>query len=57
VDSGLLIRVRVLSNLLVDALQELDPETLPVPQLLEQLREVGSWAAEELDQLASSGRE
>jgi hypothetical protein len=47
-----LIRVAVLSNLLVKALEELDEGRFTSSQLLAQLREVGDHAAEELDQLS-----
>ena len=50
-----LIRVRVLCNLLIEALDELDADGFSSPQLVDQLREVGNRAAEELDQL-SPGR-
>jgi hypothetical protein len=56
-DHSPLIRVRVLCALLVEALEELDADAFSSPQLLEQLREVGTRAAAELDQRASAGRE
>lgn len=43
-----LIRVVVLSNLLLKALEELDDGRFTSSQLLEQLREVGERAQEEL---------
>ena len=48
-----LIRVGVLCHLLVEALEELDADPFASPQLLEQLRVVGSRAAEELGQSES----
>ena len=52
-----LIRVQVLSRLLSEALSELDDPVLSSAQLLDQLREVGDGAAEQLDQLAPCGGE
>lgn len=52
-----MIRVVVLSNLLLKALEELDDGRFTSSQLLEQLRDVGTRAREELDQLAALGRE
>jgi hypothetical protein len=52
-----LIRVRVLCSLLLEALEETDSDAFASPQLLEQLRDTGGRAAEELDQLRPSGRE
>jgi hypothetical protein len=53
-----LIRVRVLCQLLSDAMGELDSETfVSSPQFIDQLREVGTRAADQLDQLAPCGRE
>jgi hypothetical protein len=49
-----LIRVEVLSNMLVKALEELDDGRFTSSRLLAQLREVGDRAAEEVDQLRSS---
>ena len=43
-----LIRVQVLSNLLLKALEELDDGRFTSSQLLEQLRDVGYRAEEEL---------
>jgi hypothetical protein len=43
-----LVRVVVLSNLLVKALEELDDGRFTSSQLLEQLRDVGDRAQEEL---------
>jgi hypothetical protein len=51
-----LIRVVVLSNLLAKALEELDDGRFTSSQLLAELRDVGSRATEELNQL-TSGRE
>ena len=48
-----LIRVEVLSNMLVKALEELDDGRFTSSQLLAQLREVHDQAAEELNQLRS----
>jgi hypothetical protein len=56
-DPNALIRIRVLSALLVEALEELDADAFSSPQLVEQLREIGSRAAEELDQRASAPSE
>jgi hypothetical protein len=56
-ERNVLIRVRVLSRLLSEALTELDANALSSAQLLDQLREVGDSAAEQLDQLAPCGRE
>jgi hypothetical protein len=53
-DHNPLIRVRVLCNLLVEALEELDASAFSSPQLLNQLREVGTRAAEELNQRTST---
>jgi hypothetical protein len=52
-----LIRVQVLSHLLSEALRELDDPAFSSAQLLDQLREVGNRALEQLDQLAPYGRE
>jgi hypothetical protein len=52
-----LIRIGVLTRLLSEALSELDAHDLSSRQLLDQLREVGDHAAEQLDQLAPCGRE
>jgi hypothetical protein len=51
-----LIRVLVLSNLLAKALEELDDGRFTSSQLLAQLRDVGSRATDQLDQL-TFGRE
>lgn len=51
-----LLRVVVLSNMLAKALEELDDGRFTSSQLLAELRDVGSRAADELDQL-TSGRE
>jgi hypothetical protein len=45
-----LIRICVLCNLLVQALDEVDAEGLSSPQLQDELREIGRRAAVELDQ-------
>lgn len=47
-DRNALIRVAVLSNLLVKALEELDDGRFASSHLLAQLREVGNRAADEL---------
>ena len=57
VKHDLLIRIRVLCSLLVEALEETGSEAFSSPQLLEQLRDTGGRAAAELAQLRSSGRE
>jgi hypothetical protein len=44
-----LIRIRVLSNLLAEALDEVDVEGFASPQLQDELREIGRRAAVELD--------
>lgn len=54
VEHNLLIRVRVLCNLLVKALEEPEADAFSSPQLLEQLREVGTRAGGELAQRAST---
>jgi hypothetical protein len=54
VERDALIRVEVLSNMLVKALEELDDGRFTSSRLLAQLREVGDRAAEEVDQLRSS---
>jgi hypothetical protein len=45
-----LIRIRVLSNMLVEALDELDAEGFSSLQLQDELREIGRRAAAELDE-------
>ena len=49
-DRDPLIRVSVLSNLLLKALEELDDGRFTSSQLLEQLREVGEHAEAELSE-------
>jgi hypothetical protein len=56
-ERDLLIRIRVLSNLLEAALSESGDERFASSQLLEQLREVKARAAEALDQLKPPGGE
>jgi hypothetical protein len=57
VERGSLIRVRALCDLLVQTLEGLDDEALKSAQLLEELRALGSRAAQELDQLEDLGSE
>jgi hypothetical protein len=52
-----LIRVRVLSDLLVQTLDGLDDETLKSPQLIDELRALSDRAAQELQRLDDPGGE
>jgi hypothetical protein len=56
-ERALLIRVRALCDLLVQTLEGLDDEALQSAQLLDELRALGSRAAQELDQLEGLGNE